>query len=161
MASEADIEGLMERVKASTGPDREIDADIALAVGWTHEKHQHDRQPYWRVPGETRGFMRTGLPAFTSSLDAIVGLIEREFPEWDYGVMRSWDWHPSAPTMTGDETAAETPHIIVFEATIQRRADCHPAHYSEEILERGASLPLALIAAFLAAKLSQARNDRP
>jgi hypothetical protein len=61
---------IAERLRNATDPDREIDAAIALASGWTFQKMKRDRKPHWRAPGETRDFMTRDLPRFTASLDA-------------------------------------------------------------------------------------------
>jgi len=80
MSTKAELQALLERVKAATGPDREIDLEIALFAGWTHVRMKGDAKPYWRKPGETQYFMRYEPPRYTASLDAITALIERELP---------------------------------------------------------------------------------
>jgi hypothetical protein len=79
---------LAARCEAATGADREIDGAIALAFGWTLQKMRGDAKPYWRKPGETKFYTRelSGPPAYTSSIDDITALIQRELPGWDWQV---------------------------------------------------------------------------
>lgn len=68
-------------VKEATGPDREIDRRLALALGWkTFETARKDEfGVIWKCPAT--GFERFGGPwDWTASLDAVVSLIEREMP---------------------------------------------------------------------------------
>jgi hypothetical protein len=59
-----DLIALAERVEGLQGPDREVDADIALATGWTHRSGAN-----WHlvVPWER--------PDYTTSLDAAMTLV--------------------------------------------------------------------------------------
>lgn len=65
---------LIAKLEAATGPDRELDASIALEIGWTHQKVKGDAVRYWRPPGEMRSFMRYECPRFTGSIDAAMTL---------------------------------------------------------------------------------------
>lgn len=69
-----EIIALLEK---ADGPDRAIDADIAKAIGWTHQKMKGDAKHYWRKPGETKYFMRVdaGPPKYTHSIDDAVSLV--------------------------------------------------------------------------------------
>ena len=58
------LTSLRERVEKATGPDREIDVEIFFELDWTGQ-----------------GDARTA-PEYTSSIDAVVALIERELPGW-------------------------------------------------------------------------------
>lgn len=80
MAEREEIEALLARVEAATGPDREIDKEIARLLGWSTVAPPRDSDrmfpSLWVSPdGNVKGALP---PAYTSSLDAIVGLIERE-----------------------------------------------------------------------------------
>lgn len=57
--------------KASEG-SRELDAEIALAVGWTQEKRGRELKKWWgSPPGSQYDWMRqSGPPRFSTSLDA-------------------------------------------------------------------------------------------
>lgn len=65
----SDLPALIARVEAATGPDRELDAEIALATGW----ERGEAGAFWREPG-TR--LWSGYyPNPTASLDAAVSLV--------------------------------------------------------------------------------------
>lgn len=55
---------LAERVERATGPDRELDADIALATGWKH-----------RSGADWHRVLEWERPAWTASLDAAMQLV--------------------------------------------------------------------------------------
>ena len=81
-----DLEALRDRVRNATGPDREIDAALALLAGWTREKMKGDRSPHWRKPGRTEYYMRDDLPSYTTSVDAVTALIEHMLPGWAWKI---------------------------------------------------------------------------
>jgi hypothetical protein len=88
MSGPLSVEELRGRVAALTGPSREVDCAIALDVGGWRCKSADDGT-YWR-----RGdFSWTREdwehpPAFTDSVDAVLGLIERKLPGWAWYVSR-------------------------------------------------------------------------
>lgn len=67
---------LIERLEKLTGPDRDMDGEIAKLRGWTFQKMKGDSRPYWRQPGVTTYYMResSGPPAYTASMDAALQL---------------------------------------------------------------------------------------
>lgn len=68
MSTEAELQALLERVKAATGPNYALEVDIhAMCAGAVDTP---DRR----------------APAYTASLDAITALIERELPGWDFTI---------------------------------------------------------------------------
>ncbi len=73
---------LIARLEAATGPDRELDGELALSAGWTFQKMARDRVAYWRRPGETEYYMRGTLPPYTASLDSALALVEAKLPGW-------------------------------------------------------------------------------
>lgn len=83
MTTRAQLEALVERVRGATGPDREIEADVYVAIfddgGWVGGN--------WYVARSDDGSMGSSrviaLPAYTASLDAVVALIERELPNYN------------------------------------------------------------------------------
>lgn len=81
---------LATRCEAASGPDRELDGDIVMAVlGWTLEKRKGDAKPYWRKAGTKEYYMReSGPPPYSSSLDAALSLAV-EGHDWDVGTMRA------------------------------------------------------------------------
>ena len=79
----ADLAELLERVKAATGPDREIDVALWLAMtpGATYRttRVRHDRTGReWDI-NEPRinGGAMVEVPEYTASLDAALALVER------------------------------------------------------------------------------------
>ena len=94
MTERATLEALLARVLESTGPDRELDAEIALAFGIVAQRggncfygHKHysvmvlDRD-YYDHDGNA-----PELPNYTASLDAALTLV----PE-------GWSWHAALRT---------------------------------------------------------------
>lgn len=76
---------LLERLALATGPSRELDAEIARALGWMGVdpiKGHGDR------PVIGGGFVWDALPHFTGSIDAAITLMPKE-PEHTTG---TWDW---------------------------------------------------------------------
>lgn len=72
-----EIEELIARVEGASGPDQEIDAAIACIFAPSYR----ELLPHWSP--EQRQMM---IPAYTSSLDAIVALIEEKLPGWMWRV---------------------------------------------------------------------------
>jgi hypothetical protein len=63
---------LLSRLQ-SEGPSRELDAEIALANGWTKpDWGVKSRQIYWRAPD---GSMFADAPRYTESIDAALTLV--------------------------------------------------------------------------------------
>ena len=105
MSTKSELQALLERVKAATGPDRMIDAAVQHAV-FPQQRVLLDPGKVFG-PGEKRpptygvlsdidilewwgvaDIEREGIaglfeaPPYTASLDAITALIERELPGW-------------------------------------------------------------------------------
>lgn len=88
----AELAELLERVKAETGPDRELDIAIGLAVGG-FERVQRGilgvvEYRFWMPEGGwNSGSSTVMIPKFTASLDAALALVERALPgaEWSVG----------------------------------------------------------------------------
>jgi len=101
---------LLTRTREATGPDRLLDHDILLAVGWTAPLIYHHRRKkggawvndwegsgyfapfdpetesgaFWRTPDGEWG--KPELPRLTGSLDAALTLVERLLPNHRWGV---------------------------------------------------------------------------
>jgi hypothetical protein len=88
------LRSLLERCKAATGPDRELDADIAVALGHkiTWRTSVGTMEPYpdihWQAPHYRAG-LREPCPCWSASIDAVVALIEIKLPGWDMELRRS------------------------------------------------------------------------
>lgn len=86
---------LLERVKAATGPDRELDAEIEVAARWL-EAARIGIKPEYRAPWRANraGMVGDGhidylAPTFTASLDAALALVERVLPVCGWAVGKS------------------------------------------------------------------------
>lgn len=66
------LQDLKDRLDKADGPDRELDADLALLGGWTEFPGDN-----WIGP-----FGEICVPNYTASTDAALGLIERVLPGW-------------------------------------------------------------------------------
>jgi len=144
-----EIKALLERCAAATGPDTGIDAAIAVALGWSRlpppKDYDRPMPSLWADPaGDVRGAL---APCWTGSLDAIVGLIEREFPKsrWETGhyFIRTYDsW--GATAHIDSPVAVESGY---------KNQPFNP-------ISIGHTPALALCAAFLTAKLSLTGADK-
>lgn len=72
---------LSDRVERLEGPDREIDEEIALAIGWTCERRRtQTRHGLWLEPGMNAkevGYLKDP-PRFTASMDAALSAAPEE-----------------------------------------------------------------------------------
>lgn len=83
MTDRATLEALLARVLEGTGPDRELDAEIARALGWK-PLYRDDYSKWWppSAVADARERKRSilhhptqPLPMFTASLDAALTLV--------------------------------------------------------------------------------------
>ena len=86
--NKTELLALAERVERADGPDRELDAEIALAAGW-EKSTDEEWVEYWHLPDKGQiphiiwqpyrardiGAFRTALPYFTASIDAAITLV--------------------------------------------------------------------------------------
>lgn len=82
-----EITELLERVKAATGPDRELDALILLHLnGWTLHEETNPKSgsfAFWEgEPWNSVCHNCSGWEALTASIDAALALVERCLPGW-------------------------------------------------------------------------------
>lgn len=94
------IEELIERLEKATGPDRELDVAIGyetseeiggLSGSFRQYCSIHDLD-FAAVAFDAMSYtsiLRTGLPCYTSSIDAAVSLAERVLPGWYWRVGRT------------------------------------------------------------------------
>ncbi len=111
---------IISKLEKATGPDRELDGQIALAIGWTFVAlaEQRERKAWWREPGAEWFSRREKPPHFTGSIDSALTLV----PEGKY-----WEVAFGLPTPTiktrywgqvyGDQDAYDLAHPICHGAT--------------------------------------------
>lgn len=99
-----DLPTLLERVKAASGPDRELDADIHLVFQSPSASTEAGR---WRKPILLeREHQRPGIleyvkisgvsarpaPTFTASLDAVIAMAERVLPGMHWRIEKTCEY---------------------------------------------------------------------
>ncbi len=120
------LRDLIARVEMAEGPDRKLDAEIALATGWRLKTV--DGVGYWRRGDYSWTAEMEGVPPFyTASLDAAVSLVPS-----------GWVWGASSRGYARAWT-------ITDEGKALQKAECHHA----------ATPALALTAAALRARLAE------
>ena len=140
------LASLEARIAAATGPDREIDALVAVLAGWewhgdgTAETHGK-WAGHWVIPGHLNNgtFTQDRLcactdisddqgntqtpPRVTESIDAIVALIERTLPELSWTVAGRWGSSPPNACLSDYEQEFEadppTPALALCLAFVQ------------------------------------------
>lgn len=70
---------LIARVEGLKGPDREVDAHVAVAIYGGARIDDGGKYPGWWFTDLTEHLK---APRYTASIDAVVALIERELPGW-------------------------------------------------------------------------------
>jgi hypothetical protein len=139
---------LIERVENASGPDRLIDGDIALAVGWEGESRYTSQKwsntfpgcrEHWRYDREP--FDNWKVPRYTESIDAALTLL----PD-GYAIDRLSIWKGS-------------PSRCIVLGTHLKRGEYWHIH-SDGMWEAEAATPaLALVAACLKARLLDAASS--
>lgn len=125
-----DLEGLVERLREAKGPDREIDGDLFFELDpefpnfAMHMSALPDPATF-----ATGAYTSVKAPAYTSSIDAALALVERVLPGWRYDLHSPRFGTPfEAVLMDGDGAARK---IVVSTAP---------------------TAPIAILAALLTAK---------
>lgn len=84
-STEQSLEGLLERVKTATGPDFQLDQDIATTIGgYVYEKRGRDTKPWFYPVKSKSAYDRCdyfSLPRYTGSIDDTKELVKRLLPE--------------------------------------------------------------------------------
>lgn len=73
------LEALRERVRAATGPDRDIERDLAVALGLA-VRRSGIASVEWAMPNGLGSDTYSEPPAYTASIDAALALVERVLP---------------------------------------------------------------------------------
>lgn len=118
------LDKLLKRIQAATGPDREID----LLIGGLWPKPR----PFSMSVDQQRGRLPPVL-AFTASLDAGLGLVEKVLPGWSWNIGR----FPSVRAQLAEPIETE------YGPAIGQRAN-----------ESAATPPLAILAALIRALIA-------
>ena len=88
------IHALLERVRSVAGPDRELDASIAVTfladakLGVLAGPHATAAGTYWSHPPSLGAFLCIA-ERYTSSTDAALALLEAALPGWDWAVWKT------------------------------------------------------------------------
>lgn len=132
-----DLADLIERVGGATGPDRELDAAIAvhfkiiaakmfgLADGYIYEFRVSEdlvNVEVWSTCGDGRDQrqLRRAPNAYTASLDAALGLVERVLPGMHWRLWRSETAKAFAADIGDNDTAyAPTPALALLSSMLR------------------------------------------
>lgn len=155
MTDKASLIALQERVDSATGPDRELDAAITVAL--TPTRRTDDDLIYLRLPtkydkvaaGTYWLHQRSGMSlhtaaALTASVDAALALVERRFPGW------TWDAGADDPDSL---PAGEKPYYAAVTSPVESSVGVEPVYKSG--YGAGATAPLAIVSAALAALVAE------
>jgi len=78
---------ILERLKSATAASRELDAEIAKAIGYQNVGHHDVGSPHlWGWYGLSPDGDKVQIPPFTASIDAALALVERMLPGWKYEI---------------------------------------------------------------------------
>lgn len=142
MTPSDNLQRLVERIEAATGPDREIDALVHFTVNrrwvgripcWPPEKvYRPDMETGLYMAIEGKGYMYgDSVPTYTASLDAALlivpdgmlwmltntGIQNRKEPDFTKATALVSNWRD----MDTDETQAETPALALCAAALRAR----------------------------------------
>lgn len=145
MPDAATLLELAAKVEAASGPDREIDAEVMIALGWS-PAGQHGREPRWVMPDgvQTAFNPQHGAPySLTSSLDAVMAKIRHLLPGWGWRLTQQSSLRADppnallyAPTIDRDfEADAATPALALLAATLRALAQPPASHLSAKTEE--------------------------
>lgn len=120
----ADLLALAERVEAATGPDRELDCYIAVAVRW----HPPGVDPQLLADPRTKGLYLARAPHYTKSLGAARSLVPGNC---GYVLWGPTGKKPSASVEVDGEWLAyvsgETPALALTAAALRAHATKEPS----------------------------------
>lgn len=177
------IEDLVERVRKASGPDRQLEWDVAdflglipehrvMNVGWDHSWYRHPGETILhRCPGSDQfaGVESWAPPAITSSIDASVALAEGISHEHGRKLICFFcaggqllphnadetdpDYHPLAK-IDNSVTVGWLSHVAFFKPGGASET------YGPDRYERGANASLAILAALLSALAASKGSGR-
>ena len=143
----ATLEALLERVKQSTGPDREIDAGLFMSIdsGFPEKAFRLYGLPDAGLFG-TGAYTSVKAPNFTGCVSSALALVEKALPATD-------SCPADSPTSSGWKiglyrgTTPSCDKYAVWECMIRK-------HGGKEIWHHAPTAPLAILAALLQAKIA-------
>lgn len=98
MTNRATLEAMLARVLEGSGPDRELDGEIAVAlfggeIIWKTARYTMEQYPARRVQNSAYvgGYQNAGVLAYTASLDAALTLVPEGWHSL-IGVRPDWPW---------------------------------------------------------------------
>lgn len=153
----SDIAALIERIEAASGPGRELDAHISFLIGDHKIVSRSSGWAIFEAPFEQGNWAAASgcksyddaismlasflsLPAYTTSIDAAVALVERMLPgqQWTLGQNihhRYWlctlnviSGDPEGVTAMASSHAAPTPPLAVLAALLRALQHQEPSH---------------------------------
>jgi hypothetical protein len=133
MSDRTTLLALAERCEQTAGPDRLLDAEIALTQDYTFAQRYPERRQWWRRPDGRRVAhdpRKDYPPNYTSSLDAALTLVP-EGRAWTVGQnLHHWHWQASInalndagnPTSIGFGGPCGWPALALCAAALRARA---------------------------------------
>jgi hypothetical protein len=129
------LQSLRDRVAKATGPDREIDRNIAVAFNVFQERF--GTLYHWCEAGSTvNPVYNSQLPQYTSSIDAALAWVELVLPGWVLAVCSR-----AAPS-------SDLPYARLFTPDMKHQSD-----------QSAPTAPLAIILAGLDALIAKEKTD--
>ena len=109
----SDLTELLERVKAATGPDRELDGNIYNAL-------KPDYAAWAAMERNTTFFFWRDVFPYTGSIDAALALVERKLPGWEWQVRRTGyaELHHPTHHLKDEIGRAATPALAILAALL-------------------------------------------
>lgn len=109
-----DLTTLIARLEAATGPDRELDAEIAATFHYVHNMPDwvNNWSGKWEAAKSGRVYLMEDSgnrgpnfisDSFTDSIDAAVALAERVLPGWDWHRLLGGEMEAYRPGSGADE----------------------------------------------------------
>ena len=133
MTERATLEALLARVLEGTGPDRELDAEIAVAlfggeIIWKTANYTMDAYPARRIQNSdyVGGYQNAGVLAYTESLDAALTLVPEGWhaeigtrPDWPWARLFKWTY----PAGNTEFISGPTPPRALIAACLKARME--------------------------------------
>jgi hypothetical protein len=118
---------LLSRLQSATGPSRELDAEIALANGWTKHRLSKTQQYIageyeWRGP---TGQICPNVPRYSESIDAALTLMAEDL-YWEIGRHSKGYWAEVYDEIVSQGKTEATPAIALLIAIERAKENSKP-----------------------------------